>query len=69
MKTSTAGQDWARVLVQPLPPGWNIGPVHVIDVEHGWWSMISTTDSRDSALMMTSDGGGSWHAVNMPQPA
>ena len=68
-KTSTAGQDWSRVLVRPLPGGWNIGPAHAIDVDHGWWSMTSTTDSLDSALMMTSDGGADWRTVSMPQPA
>ncbi|HKW60360.1 MAG TPA: hypothetical protein VJR46_11480 [Candidatus Dormibacteraeota bacterium] len=67
-KTSTAGVDWERVPVQPLPGGWNIQPVHVIDANHGWWTMIETTDSRDSALMMTSDGGANWRAVAMPTP-
>jgi photosystem II stability/assembly factor-like uncharacterized protein len=68
-KTSTAGRDWARVLVRDMPGGWSIEAVHVIDADHAWWSMISTSDSRDSALMMTSDGGAYWRAVNMPQPS
>jgi photosystem II stability/assembly factor-like uncharacterized protein len=67
-KTADAGRNWTRVSVQPLPEGWNIGPVHAIDAQHGWWSMTATTDSRDSALMMTSDGGTSWRAVAMPTP-
>jgi photosystem II stability/assembly factor-like uncharacterized protein len=68
-KTSDAGVSWTRVLVDALPEGWNVGPVHVIDVDHGWWTMIATDDSRDNALMTTSDGGASWRAVNMPRPA
>lgn len=67
-KTSNSGQNWTRVPVRSLPSGWNIGPIHVIDAKHGWWTMVETTDSRDSALMMTSDGGSSWRAVAMPTP-
>lgn len=67
-RTSNAGQSWTRVAVQPLPEGWNIGPAHVIDETHAWWTMVATNDSRDNALMMTSNGGRDWRAVDMPQP-
>jgi photosystem II stability/assembly factor-like uncharacterized protein len=68
-KTADAGADWTRVPVRQLPPGWIIQPVYAIDANHGWWSMISSTNSLESALMMTSNGGADWHAVNVPQPA
>ena len=68
-KTPNAGQNWTRVDVEPLPTGWNIDPVHALDDSHGWWTMTATTDSRDSALMMTSDGGSTWRAVAMPTPS
>ena len=68
-QTVDAGRTWTQNPRADLPAGWNIQPAHVIDARHAWWSMVSTTDSRETALMLTSDGGASWRAVNLPSPA
>jgi photosystem II stability/assembly factor-like uncharacterized protein len=67
-KTSDAGQTWQRVDLKPLLGDWNYQPSHVIDSMHAWSMMISTGHSTDTALAMTSDGGVTWTAVNVPRP-
>ena len=69
-KTSDAGVSWRETRVAPLLENWRYQPVHVIDAAHAWSLMFAsgTGVAGAFALSMTSDGGVSWHTVNLPQP-
>jgi photosystem II stability/assembly factor-like uncharacterized protein len=67
-KTSDAGQSWKQVRAPLLLDGW-IYTVHIIDSNHAWAELTSTTATPASALVMSSDGGVSWTPANVPQPS
>ena len=66
-KTADAGLTWHETRVAPLLEGWNYSPAFVIDAGHAWSSMTAIRSSGRT-LSMTTDGGASWHTVNVPQP-
>lgn len=68
-KTDDGGRTWTQVPRADLPEGWSVQQAHVIDSQHAWWTMVATSDSREIALMTTSDGGRTWRAVGVPAPA
>ncbi len=67
-KTADAGMTWERIEVEGLPDDWRYLEARAIDAKHGWWAMLGTARSMDSALAMTSDGGRHWKTVNVPKP-
>jgi len=69
-KTSDSGLTWKETRVAPLLENWRYQPVRVIDQTHAWSTMFSSGlgVAGGFALSMTSDGGASWHTVNLPQP-
>ena len=67
-KTTDAGATWHETHVAPLLDNWNYSPAHVIDATHAWSSMTFAARGGGSALSMTTDGGVSWHPVNVPRP-
>ncbi len=67
-KTSDGGATWQETHVAPLLDNWIYSPAHVIDAEHAWSQMTFAARGGGSALSMTTDGGVSWHTVNVPKP-
>jgi len=68
-KTFDAGRNWRETHVAPLIESWSYSPAYVLDQKHAWSFMTHTGGGEaGTALSMTSDGGLSWHTVNVPQP-
>ncbi|HEV2140703.1 MAG TPA: hypothetical protein VGT01_05880 [Candidatus Dormibacteraeota bacterium] len=70
-KTDDAGRTWVEVngVIPATIVEWAFGMDHPLDAKHAW-SVISyaTGSNHGTGLVMTSDGGSSWVAVNVPQP-
>lgn len=68
-RTADAGLTWSRRRSANLTDGWNYEP-HLIDARHAWAvSRWAGTATVGTALTMTSDGGLTWQAANVPNPA
>lgn len=65
-RTSDTGRSWTQVLAAGQLDGWTYLPLHAIDSSHAWSVMIAGPQGGGTALAMSSDGGASWHTVNVP---
>jgi photosystem II stability/assembly factor-like uncharacterized protein len=66
-RTDDGGRSW-RDMKAVLRDGWFYGQIGAIDPRHAWMVMGSPSQPSAAGLAMTSDGGVSWKAVNVPRP-
>ena len=64
-KTSDSGQSWKELQAARLQESWSYSP-QVIDANDAWAQL--TDALNENALALSSDGGVSWTAVNVPPP-
>lgn len=74
--TSDGGASWTRVgdFVPSIRPmgaiyGSGVYNLQFIDSLHGWFSAREPAETGHSGLMATSDGGVTWHEVQLTAPA